>query len=159
MVRRNTRLNGFQVPSLSNCQKCAVDFLDLTAGDGSNFNAGQRYHSLAGLRRAHWPNPTLPIAGTGGGEPLNVGHETDQYQVIISGLSSPDVLTDTGIINFAKAIGFSTVFILVIRSLQTWATGMDSSIRRDHKIGLREDYGDPDAGTCLESLISGNHFR
>jgi len=25
---------------------------------------------------------------------------------------------------------------------------------------LREDYGDPDGvGTCLESLIGGNHFR
>jgi hypothetical protein len=41
----------------------------------------------------------LDNAGNGLGEPLNV---------IISGLSSPAVLTDAGIVNFAKAIGFST---------------------------------------------------
>lgn len=27
------------------------------------------------------------------------------------------------------------------------------------KVELRQDYGDPNAGTCLESLIGGNHFR
>jgi hypothetical protein len=26
-------------------------------------------------------------------------------------------------------------------------------------IELRQDFGDPDLGTCLESLIGGNHFR
>ena len=26
-------------------------------------------------------------------------------------------------------------------------------------IELREDFGDADDGTCLESLIGGNHFR
>lgn len=30
---------------------------------------------------------------------------TPLFQVIISGLSSPDVLTDDGILNFAQAIG------------------------------------------------------
>ncbi|KAJ8518047.1 hypothetical protein ONZ45_g4843 [Pleurotus djamor] len=38
----------------------------------------------------------LDNAGSGGGEPLNV---------IISGLSSPQVLTDAGALNFARAIG------------------------------------------------------
>lgn len=38
----------------------------------------------------------LDNAGSGGGEPLNV---------IVSGLSSPDVLTDDGILNYARAIG------------------------------------------------------
>lgn len=36
------------------------------------------------------------IAGPGKGEPLNV---------IISGLSSPEVLTDAGFLNFSRAIG------------------------------------------------------
>ena len=41
--------------------------------------------------------PMSSIAGAGnGGEPLNV---------IVSGLSSPDVLTDDGIVNYARAIG------------------------------------------------------
>jgi len=27
------------------------------------------------------------------------------------------------------------------------------------QLELRQDYGDPNLGTCLESLIGGNHFR
>ena len=51
------------------------------------------------------------------GEPLNVSsihhHYNDlirdpcRIQVIISGYSSPDVLTDDGIVNYARAIGLS----------------------------------------------------
>lgn len=26
-------------------------------------------------------------------------------------------------------------------------------------VELRQDYGNPDLGTCFESLIGGNHFR
>lgn len=29
----------------------------------------------------------------------------------------------------------------------------------DQTIELRQDYGDADVGTCLESVIGGNHFR
>jgi hypothetical protein len=56
----------------------------------------------------------LDDAGNGLGEPLNVrvpGREAicssglTRGQVIISGLSAPGVLTDTGLINYARAIG------------------------------------------------------
>jgi len=92
----------------------------------------------------------LDNAGSGGGEPLNV---------IISGLSSPEVLTDSGIINFAKAIGFSTECLGIhIGDPQSVNLG-DGNGFRNQTMELRQDYGDADAGTCLESLIGGNHFR
>lgn len=64
----------------------------------------------------------LDDAGSGGGEPLNVSlisllshlslalncsrvEYSRYFQVIISGLSSADVLTDDGMINYARAIG------------------------------------------------------
>ena len=65
--------------------------------------AAQASLSLAGpLRAVDYYNVTagggsmLDNAGSGGGEPLNV---------IISGLSSDDVLTNDGIINYARSIG------------------------------------------------------
>ncbi|KAF9264219.1 hypothetical protein L218DRAFT_958642 [Marasmius fiardii PR-910] len=92
----------------------------------------------------------LDNAGSGGGEPLNV---------IISGLSSPDVLTDSGIINFARAIGFSTeCFGIHIGDPQTANLG-DGNGALPQTVELRQDFGDANAGTCLESLIGGNHFR
>ncbi|GLB37227.1 hypothetical protein LshimejAT787_0402780 [Lyophyllum shimeji] len=101
-------------------------------------------------------NPTagggsmLDNAGSGGGEPLNV---------IISGLSSPDVLTDDGIVNFARAIGFSTECFGVHLGDPQSANLGDGDGWVNQTIELREDYGDADAGTCLESLVGGNHFR
>ncbi|ESK92947.1 secreted protein [Moniliophthora roreri MCA 2997] len=92
----------------------------------------------------------LDNAGEGGGEPLNV---------IISGLSSPGVLTDDGIVNYARAIGFSTeCFGIHLGDPQTANLG-DGNGDVPQAIELREDYGDAEAGTCLESLIGGNHFR
>ncbi|KAL4078500.1 hypothetical protein V8B97DRAFT_2021541 [Scleroderma yunnanense] len=88
-------------------------------------------------------NPTLAggsmldDAGDGFGEPLNV---------IISGLSSPGVLTGDGIVNYARAIGFSEeCFGLHLGGLMSanLGDGKDNS-------GI---------GTCLESLVGGNHFR
>ncbi|EKM80861.1 hypothetical protein AGABI1DRAFT_112586 [Agaricus bisporus var. burnettii JB137-S8] len=92
----------------------------------------------------------LDNAGSGGGEPLNV---------IISGHSSAQVLTDAGIINFARAIGFSTeCFGIHLGDPQSANLG-DGNGPQNQTIELRQDYGDPIAGTCLESLIGGNHFR
>ncbi|KAK7692685.1 hypothetical protein QCA50_004318 [Cerrena zonata] len=99
-----------------------------------------------------------PVAGGGswldnagsGGEPLNV---------IVSGLSSPAVLTDDGIVNYARAIGFSTeCFGLHSGTPQTANLG-DGNGWVDQTIELRQDYGNADVGTCLESVIGGNHFR
>lgn len=93
----------------------------------------------------------LDNAGEGnGGEPMNV---------IVSGLSSPDVLTDDGIVNFARAIGFSTeCFGLHGGGAQSANLG-DGNGAVNQTLELREDYDDAGVGTCLESLIGGNHFR
>ncbi|TCD62600.1 hypothetical protein EIP91_006646 [Steccherinum ochraceum] len=92
----------------------------------------------------------LDDAGSGGGEPLNV---------IISGLSSPAVLTPDGLINYARAIGFSTeCFGIHLGDPQTADLG-DGNGAVNQTVELRQDYGDADVGTCLESLIGGNHFR
>ncbi|KII92326.1 hypothetical protein PLICRDRAFT_37089 [Plicaturopsis crispa FD-325 SS-3] len=101
-------------------------------------------------------NPTdgggslLDNAGSGGGEPLNV---------IISGLSSPDVLTDDGLLNFARAIGFSEECLDIHLGDPQSANLGDGNGWVNQTIELRQDYGDADLGTCLESLIGGNHFR
>ncbi|KAI0035410.1 hypothetical protein K488DRAFT_76651 [Vararia minispora EC-137] len=85
------------------------------------------------------------------GEPLNV---------IISGLSSPSVLASTNaLINYARAIGFSTeCFGIHIGTPQTANLG-DGQGQVNQLIELRQDYGSASLGTCLESVIGGNHFR
>ncbi|PPQ65019.1 hypothetical protein CVT26_015728 [Gymnopilus dilepis] len=84
------------------------------------------------------------------GEPLNV---------IVSGLSSPAVLTDDGFLNFAKAIGFSTECLGIHLGDPQSANLGDGHGSVNQTIELRQDFGDPDLGTCLESLIGGNHLR
>ncbi|THH29455.1 hypothetical protein EUX98_g4741 [Antrodiella citrinella] len=92
----------------------------------------------------------LDNAGVGVGEPLNV---------IISGFSSPDVLTDDGIVNYARAIGFSEeCFGIHIGTPQSANLG-DGNGFVNQTIELRQDFGSSGLGTCLESLVGGNHFR
>ena len=136
--------------------------------------AAQASLSLAGsLRAVDYYNVTagggsmLDNAGSGGGEPLNV---------IISGLSSDDVLTNDGIINYARSIGlwvhlsdFHRQF-LNYRSSSTECFGIHLGDPQSANLGdgngwvnqtleLRLDYGNADFGTCFESLVGGNHFR
>ncbi|KAJ3802411.1 hypothetical protein GGU11DRAFT_740699 [Lentinula aff. detonsa] len=92
----------------------------------------------------------LDDAGDGFGEPLNV---------IISGLSSPQVLTEDGIINFAKAIGFSEECLGIHLGAPQSANLGDGNGWVNQTIELRQDYGNSEIGTCLETLIGGNHFR
>ncbi|KAF4621017.1 hypothetical protein D9613_000599 [Agrocybe pediades] len=86
----------------------------------------------------------LSNAGAGGGEPLNV---------IVSGLSSPEVLTDDGFLNFAKAIGFSTECLGVHLGDPQSANLGDGYGPVNQTVELRQDFGDPNLGTCLESLV------
>jgi len=84
------------------------------------------------------------------GEPLNV---------IISGLSSPEVLTDAGFLNYAQSIGFSFECLgLHLGGPQSANLG-DGNGYVNQTVEYREDFGDPSLGTCLESLIGGNHLR
>ncbi|KAF8921100.1 hypothetical protein CPB85DRAFT_1168814, partial [Mucidula mucida] len=92
----------------------------------------------------------LNNAGGGLGEPLNV---------IISGQSSPEVLTNAGIVQYARAIGFSEECLGIHLGDPQAANLGDGHGWVNQTMELREDYGDPDIGTCLESLIGGNHFR
>ncbi|KZV73142.1 hypothetical protein PENSPDRAFT_733127 [Peniophora sp. CONT] len=92
----------------------------------------------------------LDVAAAPLGEPLNV---------IVSGLSSADVLTVDGLTNYAKAIGFSTECLGIhLGNPQTADLG-DGQGQVDQLLELRQDYGDATLGTCLESAIGGNHFR
>ncbi|KAH9855202.1 hypothetical protein C2E23DRAFT_774200 [Lenzites betulinus] len=101
-------------------------------------------------------NPTLGggsmliDAGNGLGEPLNV---------IISGQSSSQVLNEDGIINYAKAIGFSTECLGIHLGNPFSANLGDGHGPVNQTVELRQDYGNSELGTCLESLIGGNHFR
>ncbi|EKM54345.1 uncharacterized protein PHACADRAFT_162725 [Phanerochaete carnosa HHB-10118-sp] len=92
----------------------------------------------------------LDNAGDGFGEPMNV---------VISGLSSPDVLTDDGIVNFAQAIGFSIECLDIHLGAPQSANLGDGNGFVNQTIELREDFGSAGIGTCLESLVGGDHFR
>ncbi|PCH43733.1 hypothetical protein WOLCODRAFT_76126 [Wolfiporia cocos MD-104 SS10] len=92
----------------------------------------------------------LDNAGDGYGEPLNV---------IISGLSSSGVLNEAGVINFARAIGFSEECLDIHLGAPQSADLGDGNGWVNQTIELRQDYGNSEVGTCLETLIGGNHFR
>ncbi|KDQ16117.1 hypothetical protein BOTBODRAFT_130344 [Botryobasidium botryosum FD-172 SS1] len=101
----------------------------------------------------------IPPASNGGsqldesaglGEPLNV---------IISGLSTPSVLTNEGIEDYARSFGFSTECLgFHIGDKQKSNLG-DGQGYQDEIAVIRQDFGDSTLGTCLESLTGGNHFR
>jgi len=94
-------------------------------------------------------NSLLDRAGPGdAGEPLNV---------IISGLSSPEVLTDAGFFNFARAIGYDREFLGLHRGSPQSANLGDGNGWVNEHVELRQSY--PILGTALETLIGGKHFR
>ncbi|KAF8495195.1 hypothetical protein F5888DRAFT_587323 [Russula emetica] len=89
-------------------------------------------------------------SGSGLGEPLNI---------IISGQSSGWVLADGGFVHFANALGFGIeCFGAHLGAPQTANLG-DGNGWVNQTIELRNDYGNPDIGTCWESLVGGNHLR
>jgi len=92
----------------------------------------------------------LDDAGTGVGEPMNV---------IISALSSPEVLTDDGFLNFVQSVGLSTECLGVHLGGPQSANLGDGNGFVNQTVELRQDFGDPLLGTCVESLIGGNHLR
>ncbi|KAJ8508884.1 hypothetical protein ONZ45_g8895 [Pleurotus djamor] len=84
------------------------------------------------------------------GEPLNV---------IISARSHPDVLTKDGLTRFGQAIGFSWE-CLGLHSGTPQTANLGDGHGDVNELGVwREDFHAPLLGTCLESLIGGNHFR
>jgi len=92
----------------------------------------------------------LDDAGNGLGEPLNV---------IISALSSPQVLTDAGILNWARSVNFSTECLGIHLGDPQQANLGDGNGAVNQTLEIRQDFGDAALGTCLETLEGGNHFR
>jgi len=92
----------------------------------------------------------LDFAVPGAGEPMNV---------IISGLSSRDVLTDDGFLNWAQSVQMSFECLgLHLGGPQSANLG-DGNGPVNQTVELRQDFGNSELGTCLESLIGGNHLR
>ncbi|KAJ7187742.1 hypothetical protein C8R46DRAFT_1052436 [Mycena filopes] len=89
-------------------------------------------------------------SSAGLGEPLNV---------VISAQSSPEVLTLNGFIQYAQTIGFDIECLgLHLGNPQTANLGDGRGPQNETKV-LRQSFGIPGVGTCLESLEGGNHFR
>ncbi|KAJ7733106.1 hypothetical protein B0H14DRAFT_2996824 [Mycena olivaceomarginata] len=109
------------------------------------------------------PEQTGSCLPSGGSSPSDLG---EPLNVIISGLSSPAVLTDNGFLNFARAIGLSVWrWATIPNEIQCQVGGPQTANLGDgngyvnQTVELRQDYGDVLLGTCLESLIGGNHLR
>ncbi|EJD03375.1 uncharacterized protein FOMMEDRAFT_28873 [Fomitiporia mediterranea MF3/22] len=92
----------------------------------------------------------LLSSNNGYGEPLNI---------IISGLSSPKVLTDKGILNWARSVGFSYECAKQHGGGYFAANLGDGNEWKNQTAEFREMYGHAHVGTCLETFIGGNHFR
>ncbi|KAH9024516.1 hypothetical protein EDB85DRAFT_2150475 [Lactarius pseudohatsudake] len=99
--------------------------------------------TLAGGSLLDRATPTL-------GEPLNV---------IISGLSSPEVLSDAGFLSFANAIGFATDCLGIHFGASYAANLGDGHGYVNQTLELRQDFGNRAIGSCLEGLVGGNHLR
>ncbi|KAJ6611393.1 hypothetical protein B0H10DRAFT_2177623 [Mycena sp. CBHHK59/15] len=84
------------------------------------------------------------------GEPLNV---------IISGASDPSVLSDDGLQDYAKSIGFSEECLGLHMGHIHVANLGDGDGRKPEAFLAREHFLLPRWGTCWESLAGGNHFR
>ncbi|KAJ7449513.1 hypothetical protein FB451DRAFT_1053047, partial [Mycena latifolia] len=91
-------------------------------------------------------------AGLGCGEPLNV---------MISGYSTPSVLTNAGFLRFAKAVGFGPeCFGLQLGSWFLQAANLgDGHGWVNQTMEVREDYRSTVLGTCCESLVGASHLR
>ncbi|KAL0955991.1 hypothetical protein HGRIS_002168 [Hohenbuehelia grisea] len=87
---------------------------------------------------------------SGLGEPLNV---------IISGKSSPEVLTQKGFLQFAQAIGFQQECLGLHQGAAQTANLGDGRGDVPELAVIRQDFNLPGLGTCIESLVGGNHFR
>ncbi|KAL5506940.1 hypothetical protein ACEPAH_6396 [Sanghuangporus vaninii] len=89
-------------------------------------------------------------AHNGYGEPLNV---------IISGRSSPEVLTDEGFLKWARSLGFSYECLGLHSGGYMSADLGDEHGWVNQTAEFRQDYTSAHLGTCLETFVGGNHFR
>jgi len=92
----------------------------------------------------------LDLAAAPLGEPLNV---------VISGLSSADVLTDSGFLNYANSLKLGKECLGLHSGGPQYADLGDGNGKVPQTYELRYDYGSTALGTCWESLVGGNHLR
>ncbi|KZO96324.1 hypothetical protein CALVIDRAFT_113071 [Calocera viscosa TUFC12733] len=91
----------------------------------------------------------VDIVSAGLGEPLNV---------IISGLSDSSIIgSQSNFLSFAQDIGFSTECLGIHIGSPQQANLGDGNGAVNQLVEYRENYNP--GGTCLESLIGGNHLR
>ncbi|CDO69894.1 hypothetical protein BN946_scf184884.g53 [Trametes cinnabarina] len=83
------------------------------------------------------------------GEPLNI---------IISSLSDPYILTEDGLHNYVKSIGFSEE-CLGIHYGHIHEADLGDGLRRKPEQFLGRQHYFPIMGTCWESVRGGHHFR
>lgn len=83
------------------------------------------------------------------GEPLNV---------IISGHSHPSVLTEEGLLRYAKKIGFEPECLNLHFGDPQSANLADGNSWQPQLMEIRQAYF-PIFGSCFESAVGGNHFR
>ncbi|KAJ7074359.1 meiotically up-regulated gene family-domain-containing protein [Mycena amicta] len=114
------------------------------------FHVAAGFGLVAGAQVAYY-DPSL----TGGSmltfqnEPLNI---------IVSALSSPEALTDRGLVNYGNALGYADDCLGIHLGGPQAANLGDGNNWVNQTQMMREDYGLP-IGTCLETLIGGNHYR
>ncbi|CEH15538.1 hypothetical protein CBOM_03838 [Ceraceosorus bombacis] len=85
------------------------------------------------------------------GEPLNV---------IVSGKSSAEILSEDGFKAWYNAIGFNRECFGIHSGTKMQANLGDGQGLHDQQDEVRESYGeDTTSGSCFESLVGGNHFR
>ncbi|KAJ6622640.1 hypothetical protein B0H10DRAFT_893389 [Mycena sp. CBHHK59/15] len=97
------------------------------------------------------------VVGTfpaGQGEPINI---------ILTGTSSPELLVDSelngGLRNFFLSFGFASECLGQHSGNGQGANLGDGKGYLNETAVIRFDYGDPQLGTCQETIKGGNHFR
>ncbi|KAL5524120.1 hypothetical protein ACEPAG_8293 [Sanghuangporus baumii] len=117
---------------------------------GSTPAVGTTYENLEFFPPVWGGGFQLINAHNGYGEPLNV---------IISGRSSPEVLTNKGFLNWARSLGFSNECFGLHSGGYMAADLGDGHGWVNQTAEFRKDYTSAHLGTCLETFVGGNHFR
>ncbi|KAJ7078656.1 hypothetical protein C8R44DRAFT_825183 [Mycena epipterygia] len=92
-----------------------------------------------------------------GGSMLTLQNEP--LNIIVSALSSPAALTLRGIVNYGNALGYGDDCLGIHLGGPQAADLGDGNGMVNQTQMMREDYGNTPIGTCLETLIGGNHYR
>ncbi|KAF7311648.1 hypothetical protein MKEN_01068100 [Mycena kentingensis (nom. inval.)] len=92
----------------------------------------------------------------GGGSMLTF--QKEPLNIIVSALSSPDVLSLRGLINWGNSLGYGDDCLGIHLGGPQAANLGDGNNWVNQTMMMREDFDLP-LGTCLESLLGGNHYR